>query len=50
VVWIDYGNLDFGRGTGERELQVEENIFSLSGDVTNRLQPAKSFVFGMNKH
>jgi choloylglycine hydrolase len=49
VVWIDYGKLDFGKGTGERELQVEKSIFSLSGDVTNRLQPAKPFVFGMSK-
>jgi choloylglycine hydrolase len=49
VVWIDYGTLDFSQGTGERELQVEKKIFSLSGDVTNLLQPAKPFVFGMNK-
>jgi choloylglycine hydrolase len=49
VVWIDYGKLDFAKGTGERELQVEKNIFSLNGDVTNRLRPAKPFVFGMNK-
>jgi choloylglycine hydrolase len=49
VVWIDYGKLDFAKGTGERELQVEKNIFSLNGDVTDRLRPAKPFVFGMNK-
>jgi choloylglycine hydrolase len=50
VVWIDYGKLDFAKGTGERELQVEKDIFSLNGDVTDRLRPAKPFVFGMNKH
>jgi choloylglycine hydrolase len=49
VVWVDYSKLDFSKGTGERELQVEKKIFSLSGDVTNLLQPAKPFVFGMNK-
>ena len=49
VVWIDYGKLDFSKGSGEMELQVEKKIFSLSGDVTNLLQPAKPFVFGMNK-
>lgn len=50
VVWIDYGKLDFGKGKGERELQVEKKIFSLSGNVTHLLQPAKPFVFGVNKH
>jgi hypothetical protein len=30
------------------ELPVEKRIFSLGGDVTNLLQPAKPFVFGMN--
>jgi hypothetical protein len=49
VVWIDYAKLDFGQGTGERELQVEKNIFSLNGDVTSQLEKAKPFVFGMNK-
>ncbi|MCU0510205.1 MAG: linear amide C-N hydrolase [Anaerolineae bacterium] len=49
VVWIDYSKLDFSKGSGERELQVEKNIFSLNGDVTNLLQPAQPFVFGMNK-
>jgi choloylglycine hydrolase len=49
VVWIDYSKLDFSEGTGEKELQVEKNIFSLSGDVTDLLKPAKPFVFGMNK-
>ncbi len=50
VVWIDYGKLDFSKGKPERELQVEKKIFSLSGDVTNQLEKAKPFVFGMNKH
>lgn len=49
VVWIDYGKLDFAKGTGERELQVEKDIFSLNGDVTDRLRPAGPFVFGTNK-
>jgi choloylglycine hydrolase len=49
VVWIDYSKLDFSKGSGERELHVEKSIFSLNGDVTNLLQPAKPFVFGMNK-
>jgi penicillin V acylase-like amidase (Ntn superfamily) len=49
VVWVDYGKLDFSKGSGERELQVEKKIFSLSGDVTKLLKPAKPFVFGMNK-
>ena len=49
VVWIDYSKLDFSKGSGERELQVEKKIFSLNGDVTSQLQPAKPFVFGMNK-
>jgi choloylglycine hydrolase len=49
VVWIDYSKIDFGKGSGERELQVEKNIFSLNGDVTSKLTKAKPFVFGMNK-
>jgi penicillin V acylase-like amidase (Ntn superfamily) len=49
VVWIDYAKLDFGKGSGERELQVEKKIFSLNGDVTQQLEPAAPFVFGMNK-
>jgi choloylglycine hydrolase len=49
VVWIDYSKLDFGKGSGERELQVEKRIFTLNGDITSLLQPAKPFVFGMNK-
>jgi choloylglycine hydrolase len=49
VVWIDYSTLDFSEGSGQRELQVEKNIFSLNGDVTNMLQMAAPFVFGMNK-
>jgi choloylglycine hydrolase len=48
VIWVDYSTLDFSQGPGERELQVEQKIFSLNGDVTNRLEKAKPFVFGMN--
>jgi choloylglycine hydrolase len=48
VVWVDHSKLDFSKDSGERELQVEKEIFALSGDVTNLLQPAKPFVFGMN--
>jgi penicillin V acylase-like amidase (Ntn superfamily) len=50
VVWIDYSKLDFSKGSGERELQVEKRIFSLTGDVTSQLEAAKPFVFGVNKH
>ncbi len=49
VVWIDYDKLDFSQGRPEMELQVEQKIFSLNGDVSGQLQPAKPFVFGMNK-
>ncbi|MGE5665156.1 MAG: linear amide C-N hydrolase [Betaproteobacteria bacterium] len=49
VVWVDYSKLDFSKGSGERELQVEKKIFSLNGDVTSQLQPATPFAFGMNK-
>jgi penicillin V acylase-like amidase (Ntn superfamily) len=49
VVWVDYDKIDFSKGAGEKELQVEKEIFALSGDVTNLLQPAQPFVFGMNK-
>jgi choloylglycine hydrolase len=49
VVWIDYAKLDFGQGTGERELKVEMDIFALNGDVTGRLAKARPFVFGTNK-
>jgi choloylglycine hydrolase len=49
VVWIDYGKLNFSKGSGERELQVEKEILKLNGDVTKLLQPAKPFVFGQNK-
>ena len=41
--------LDFSAGGPELELQVEKEIFSLSGDVTSQLEPATPFVFGMNK-
>jgi choloylglycine hydrolase len=49
IVWVDMSKLDFTAGKPELELQVEKNIFSLNGDVTDRLQPARPFVFGMNK-
>ncbi len=49
VVWVDYDKIDFSQGRPEMELQVEKKIFSLNGDVTGLLQPAKPFVFGMNK-
>jgi hypothetical protein len=49
VVWIDYGKLYFSQAQPELELQVENKIFSLNGDVTGQLQKAKPFVFGMNK-
>lgn len=49
VVWIDMSKLDFSEGKPQMELQVEKKIFSLSGDVTNGLEPTKPFVFGMNK-
>lgn len=49
VVWVDYSTIDFAKDSGERELRVEKEIFSLNGNVTNQLRPAKPFVFGMNK-
>jgi choloylglycine hydrolase len=49
VVWINYDTLDFSAGRPELELRVEEDIFSLNGDVTSQLQPAQPFVFGMNQ-
>jgi choloylglycine hydrolase len=49
VVWIDMTKLDFSEGQPEKELQVEKQIFSLNGDVTDRIEEAKPFVFGMNK-
>ena len=49
VVWIDMTKLDFTAGKPEMELQVEKQIFSLNGEVTDRLTEAKPFVFGMNK-
>lgn len=32
------------------ELQVEKQIFSINSDVTNRIEKAKPFACGMNKH
>jgi choloylglycine hydrolase len=49
VVWIDTSKIDFSEGRPELELQVEKQIFSLTGDVTDQLQEAKPFVFGMNE-
>jgi choloylglycine hydrolase len=49
VVWVDWSTLDFAKGSGERELQVEKKIFSLNGDVTSQLQAAKPFVFGRSE-
>jgi choloylglycine hydrolase len=48
VVWIDITKLDFSKGQPERELKVEKEIFKLTGDVTDKLEKAKPFVFGMN--
>jgi choloylglycine hydrolase len=49
VVWIDMARLDFAEGQPERELKVEKEILQLNGDVTDKLEPAKPFVFGMNQ-
>ena len=49
VVWVDINKLDFSKGAPQMELPVEKLIFSLNGDVTSQLAPAKPFVFGMNK-
>jgi choloylglycine hydrolase len=49
VVWVDATKFDFSQGNPELELKVEKQIFSLNGDVTGLLQPAKPLVFGMNK-
>lgn len=49
VVWVDYSKLDFSKGGAEKELRVEQEIFSLNGDVTGRLKDAKPFVFASNK-
>lgn len=49
VVWIDTSKLDFSPGKPEMKLQVEKQIFSLNGDVTGLLAPAKPLQFGMNK-
>lgn len=46
VVWIDYSGIDFGEGRPEMQLAVERDIFSLTGDVTDRLQPvSRPFEF-----
>jgi choloylglycine hydrolase len=48
VVWVDYSKLDFREGGPELALPVEREIFSLSGDVTGRLEKAEAFRFGRN--
>ena len=45
VVAVDINQLDFSAGGPELELRVEEEIFSLSGDVTSHLAPADPFSF-----
>jgi penicillin V acylase-like amidase (Ntn superfamily) len=50
VVWIDYSKIDFSKNMPEQELLVEKMIFSLNGDISNKLQKATPFVFGMNKY
>jgi penicillin V acylase-like amidase (Ntn superfamily) len=49
VVWVDITKLDFSKGQPEMELRVEKEIFKLNGDVTDKLEKAQPFVFGMNK-
>jgi choloylglycine hydrolase len=49
VVWVDINKLDFSKGAPQKELPVEKMIFSLNGDVTSLLVPAKPFVFGKAK-
>jgi penicillin V acylase-like amidase (Ntn superfamily) len=49
VVWIDVTKIDFSKGQPEMELKVEKEIFKLNGDVTDKLEKAKPFVFGMNE-
>lgn len=41
--------IDFNKGQPELELKVEKEIFKLNGEVTDKLEKAKPFVFGMNK-
>lgn len=49
VVWIDINKLDFSKDQPQSELEVEKMIFQLNGDVTDKLENASPFVFGMNK-
>jgi choloylglycine hydrolase len=49
VVWVDFNKLDYSKGAPQMELPVEKLIFSLNGDVTSQLEPAKPFVFGRSK-
>lgn len=46
---IDITKFDFSKGQPEMALKVEKEIFILSGDVTDKVDKAQSFVFGMNK-
>ena len=46
---IDITKLDFSNGQPEMELKVEKDIFILNGDVTDKLEKAKPFMFGINK-
>lgn len=45
VVWVNYGKLNFAEGSKETELKVEERIFSLNGDVTDKFTATKAFEF-----
>ncbi|MFO0815054.1 MAG: linear amide C-N hydrolase [Gemmatales bacterium] len=49
VVWIDVTKIDFSKEQSEKELKVEKEIFKLNGDVTDKLEVTKPFVFGVNK-
>ena len=46
VVWVDYGKLDYSEGKPEEGLAVEQQIFSLSGNVTSKVEPVPTFDFG----
>jgi penicillin V acylase-like amidase (Ntn superfamily) len=50
VVWIDYEKLDFAKDSSETGLFVEKKIFELNGNITDKLEKAKPFVFGKNTH
>jgi penicillin V acylase-like amidase (Ntn superfamily) len=46
VVWVNYDQIDFSAGGPQLELEVEEKIFELNGDVTPLLAPVDPFVWG----